>query len=171
MDIWYRAAEGRLALGGTGTVRGGADRERGGGPHPESEEGAALCEGLRGKESSTAAPAGAGLGAGARAGRNHYLPCRGWGEHHGPYSSAHSPSSGFVLPLGRLPRPAASLKSQGLSLPPSPRRPSTPAHASRGAVRLSGHVAAGGVTCSALRWCLERPPQESFAARWWVEGC
>lgn len=66
------------------------------------------------------------------------------GEHHGPYSSAHPPSCGFVLPLGRLPRPAASLKSQGLSLPPSPRRPSTPAHASRGAVRPSGHVAAGG---------------------------
>ena len=35
-DIWYRAAERRLALGRTGTVRGGAGREGGGGPHPQS---------------------------------------------------------------------------------------------------------------------------------------
>ena len=112
-------------------------------PPAGSEEGAALCEGQRAEESSTAAPARAGLRAGAWAGRNHCPRGGGCDEHHGPNSSAHPPSWGFVLHLGRLPSPAASLKSQVLSLLPSPRCPSPPAHTSSGAVRLAGHVAAG----------------------------
>lgn len=148
-----------FALGLTGTVRGGTGRKRGGGPHPQALRRARPSVRDRGEESSTAAPAGAGLRAGAPAGRNHCPRCGRWDEHHGPNSSAHLPSWGFVLPLGRLYRPAASLKSQFLSLPPSPRCLSPRAHISSGAVRLSGHVAAwawparrsGGASCGLLR--------------------